>query len=113
MKKKLWENVTMLQNGLKERGFNLGESNSCVTPVYLSGSPNEAMNLMEDLRANFGIFCSAVIYPVIPKGQLLLRLIPTSAHTKEDIEITLDAFSAISEKLNAGKYDVAVPTMAG
>lgn len=112
MKQKLWENVTMLQNGLKERGFNLGESNSCVTPVYLSGSPNEAMNLMGDLRANYGIFCSAVIYPVIPKGQLLLRLIPTSAHTKEDIEITLNAFSAISEKLNAGKYDVAVPSLA-
>ncbi len=112
MKQKLWENVTMLQNGLKERGFNLGESNSCVTPVYLSGSPNEAMNLMGDLRTNYGIFCSAVIYPVIPKGQLLLRLIPTSAHTKEDIEQTLKAFSAISEKLKSGKYDVAVPSLA-
>jgi len=112
MKQKLWDNVTMLQKGLRERGFNLGETNSCVTPVYLSGSPNEAMNLMKDLRENYNVFCSAVIYPVIPKGQLLLRLIPTSSHTEEDIKITLDAFSAIADKLRAGKYDVAVPSVA-
>ena len=104
LKKKLWENVLMLQNGLKNNGFNIGNTQSCVTPVYLEGSIPEAMSLVKDLRENFGIFCSIVVYPVIPKGLILLRLIPTATHTKEDINETLDAFSKIRERLTRGVY---------
>ena len=104
LKKKLWENVLMLQNGLKNNGFNIGNTQSCVTPVYLEGSIPEAMSLVKDLRENFGIFCSIVVYPVIPKGLILLRLIPTATHTKEDINETLDAFSKIRERLKGGVY---------
>ena len=101
---KLWENVDALQNGLKESGFDIGTTQSCVTPVYLKGSIPEAMALVKDLRENFGIFCSIVVYPVIPKGLILLRLIPTATHTIEDIKITLKAFSGIREKLENGTY---------
>ena len=101
---KLWENVNALQNGLKESGFDIGTTQSCVTPVYLKGSIPEAMALVKDLRENFGIFCSIVVYPVIPKGLILLRLIPTATHTMEDIKITLKAFSGIREKLENGTY---------
>ena len=101
---KLWENVNALQNGLKESGFDIGTTQSCVTPVYLKGSIPEAMALVKDLRENFGIFCSIVVYPVIPKGLILLRLIPTATHTIEDIKITLKAFSRIREKLENGTY---------
>ena len=104
LKNKLWENVLMLQNGLKNNGFNIGNTQSCVTPVYLEGSIPEAMSLVKDLRENFGIFCSIVVYPVIPKGLILLRLIPTATHTKEDINETLDAFSKIRERLKGGVY---------
>jgi glycine C-acetyltransferase len=104
LKEKLWENVNYLQTGLRERGFNLGATNTCVTPVYMSGTTEEATNLVMDLRENHGIFCSIVVYPVIPKGDILLRLIPTASHTKEDIDLTLEAFSAISGKLLAGEY---------
>ena len=104
LKARLWENVNKIQNGLRERGFNLGATTSPVTPVYLSGSIPEAGGLIIDLRENYNIFCSAVTYPVIPKGQLLLRLIPTAMHTDEDIEQTLRAFSEVAEKLNSGKY---------
>lgn len=104
LKEGLWSNVRKLQDGLRARGFDLGETNSCVTPVYLSGSISEASQLIIDLRENYGIFCSAVMYPVVPKGQVLLRLIPTAVHTDRDIEETLDAFSAVSGKLRAGKY---------
>jgi glycine C-acetyltransferase len=103
-KAKLWENVNALQNGLKERGFDIGTTQSCVTPVYLKGSIPEAMVLVKDLRENHGIFCSIVVYPVIPKGLILLRLIPTATHTLEDVSITLDAFSSIREKLEKGIY---------
>jgi glycine C-acetyltransferase len=103
-KAKLWENVNALQNGLKERGFDIGTTQSCVTPVYLKGSIPEAMVLVKDLRENHGIFCSIVVYPVIPKGLILLRLIPTASHNLEDVAITLDAFSAIREKLEKGIY---------
>ena len=106
LKNKLWENVLMLQNGLKKNGFNIGNTQSCVTPVYLEGSIPEAMGLVKDLRENFGIFCSIVVYPVIPKGLILLRLIPTASHTKEDINETLDAFSKIRQKLKSGKYNL-------
>lgn len=103
-KAKLWENVNTLQNGLKDRGFDIGTTQSCVTPVYLKGSIPEAMVLVKDLRENHGIFCSIVVYPVIPKGLILLRLIPTASHNLEDVAITLDAFSAIREKLEKGIY---------
>ena len=103
-KAKLWKNVNALQNGLKKNGFDIGNTQSCVTPVYLEGSIPEAMILVRDLRENFGIFCSIVVYPVIPKGLILLRLIPTATHTLEDIKITLEAFSSIREKLKMGTY---------
>ena len=104
LKNKLWENVNALQSGLKERGFDIGTTQSCVTPVYLEGSIPEAMALVKDLRENFGIFCSIVVYPVIPKGLILLRLIPTATHTLEDVRITLDAFDAIRSRLENGTY---------
>lgn len=104
LKATLWENVNALQNGLRERGFDLGTTNTCVTPVYLNGSIPEAMALVKDLRENHGIFCSIVVYPVIPKGLILLRLIPTATHTMEDIAETLDAFSSIRERLENGTY---------
>ncbi len=104
LKAKLWENVNALQSGLKEQGFDIGTTTSCVTPVYLKGSIPEAMALVKDLRENHGIFCSIVVYPVIPKGLILLRLIPTATHTLEDIDITLKAFSRIRERLENGTY---------
>jgi glycine C-acetyltransferase len=104
LKSKLWENVNALQNGLKKSGFDIGNTQSCVTPVYLKGSIPEAMALVQDLRENYGIFCSIVVYPVIPKGMILLRLIPTATHTLEDVDITLKAFSGIREKLENGTY---------
>jgi len=104
LKNRLWENVNELQTGLKERGFDIGTTQSCVTPVYLKGSIPEAMALVKDLRENFGIFCSIVVYPVIPKGLILLRLIPTATHTLDDVKITLDAFDAIRSRLENGTY---------
>ncbi|TQD40145.1 aminotransferase class I/II-fold pyridoxal phosphate-dependent enzyme [Haloflavibacter putidus] len=104
LKDKLWENVNALQSGLKERGFDIGTTQSCVTPVYLKGTVPEAMALVRDLRENHGVFCSIVVYPVIPKGLILLRMIPTALHTMEDIDITLKAFSAIRERLESGLY---------
>ncbi|MFL9832326.1 pyridoxal phosphate-dependent aminotransferase family protein [Flavobacterium sp. ST-87] len=104
IKDKLWENVNALQNGLKEKGFNIGDTNTCITPVYLEGSIPEAMVMVNDLRENYGIFLSIVVYPVIPKGIILLRMIPTASHTLADIEETLTAFEAIREKLVNGTY---------
>jgi len=103
-KNKLWENVNALQNGLKANGFDIGKTQSCVTPVYLKGSIPEAMALVKDLRENHGIFCSIVVYPVIPKGLILLRLIPTASHTLEDVDETIQAFASIREKLENGTY---------
>ena len=103
-KAKLWENVQALQGGLKAQGFDIGTTQSCVTPVFLKGSIPEAMALVKDLREKYGVFCSIVVYPVIPKGLILLRLIPTATHTLEDVEITLNAFSDIREKLENGAY---------
>ena len=104
LKAKLWENVDALQNGLKDRGFNIGDTNTCVTPVYLEGSIPEAMVMVNDLRENYGVFLSIVVYPVIPKGLILLRMIPTATHTMEDIDETLAAYEAIREKLENGTY---------
>jgi len=104
LKQKLWKNVNALQSGLRENGFDLGTTQSCVTPVYLKGSIPEAMALVKDLRENYGVFCSIVVYPVIPKGLILLRLIPTASHTMEDIKTTIEAFSGIRSKLEGGVY---------
>ena len=104
LKAKLWENVNALQSGLRENGFDIGTTQSCVTPVYLKGSIPEAMALVKDLRENYRIFCSIVVYPVIPKGLILLRLIPTASHTLEDVKETLEAFSAIRSRLENGTY---------
>lgn len=113
LKDKLWENALKLQNGLKERGFDIGNTDSVVTPVYMKGGVEEATAMVMDLRENYRIFCSIVVYPVIPKGHIIYRLIPTAVHTDEDIEETLNAFSVTKEKLDAGKYKAeAIPDMA-
>ena len=104
LREKLWKNVEMLQNGLVERGFDIGSTQSCVTPVFLKGDVPEAMVLVKDLREKYNIFCSIVVYPVIPKGLILLRLIPTSTHNSDDITETLAAFTAIRDKLQNGIY---------
>lgn len=103
-KNKLWQIVNELQSGLRGRGFNLGTTTSPVTPVILNGTEMEAANLIMDLRENFDIFCSMVVYPVVPKGVIMLRLIPTAAHTSQDVETTLNAFDAISVKLKNKQY---------
>jgi glycine C-acetyltransferase len=104
LREKLWLIASTLQKGLKERGFDLGQSNSMVTPVFLKGDLYEATSLTRDLRENYGIFCSIVIYPVIPKGLIVLRIIPTAAHSLEDVQRTLDAYSEMGEKLRSGYY---------
>ena len=104
LRERLWNIATTLQKGLRERGFDLGVTNTMVTPVFLKGELLEATALTMDLRENYGIFCSIVVYPVIPKGLIELRLIPTAAHTLEDVQRTLDAFSEVSEKLKSGYY---------
>lgn len=103
-KEQLWKVVNYLQGGLKAKGFDLGDTESAVTPVYLKGSIPEAMVLVKDLRENHGIFCSIVVYPVIPKDMILLRIMPTASHTIEDAQETIDAFSAIRDKLENGTY---------
>jgi len=108
-KDNLWKNVNALQSQLKEAGFEIGDTNSCVTPVYLKGDVPEAMGLVHDLRENHGIFCSIVVYPVIPKGMIILRLIPTASHTQADIDDTIAAFRAVKEKLYSGGYKVEMP----
>ena len=105
LREKLWTIVNALQKGLKEAGFDLGKTNTQVTPVYMKGGEAEATNLVYDLRENYGIFCSLVVYPVIPKGEILLRLIPTAMHELSDVEYTLKAFKEVHAKLIAGKYN--------
>ena len=113
LKEKLWSNARKLQNGLKERGFDIGKTDSPVTPVYMKGGVEEATAMVKDLRENYNIFCSIVVYPVIPKGHIIYRLIPSAAHTDADIEETLKAFSETKAKLDAGAYKVeAIPDMA-
>ena len=103
-RERLWTVVNALQKGLREAGFDLGHTNSPVTPVYMKGGYAEATNLVFDLRENYGVFCSMVVYPVIPKGEIILRLIPTAMHSLEDVEYTLKAFKAVRKKLEGGKY---------
>ncbi|MBW7952088.1 MAG: aminotransferase class I/II-fold pyridoxal phosphate-dependent enzyme, partial [Chitinophagaceae bacterium] len=113
LKEKLWHNALKLQAGLKERGFDIGNTDTPVTPVYMKGGVEEATAMVMDLRENYGVFASIVVYPVIPKGHIIYRLIPSAAHTDEDIEITLKAFSETKQKLDAGKYKVdLIPDMA-
>jgi glycine C-acetyltransferase len=103
-KNNLWKITNALQKGLVDAGFEIGETNSCVTPVYMNGSIPESTNLIYDLRENFNIFCSMVVYPVVPKGMIILRLIPTAVHTMEDVQYTIESFSKIVGKLKAGEY---------
>src|SRR5215510_9305364 len=112
LKEMLWENALKLQNGLKERGFDIGKTDSPVTPVYMKGGVEEATAMVMDIRENYHIFCSIVVYPVIPKGHIIYRLIPSAAHTDADIEATLKAFEETKKKLDAGAYKVdSVPDM--
>ncbi|MGI8892220.1 MAG: aminotransferase class I/II-fold pyridoxal phosphate-dependent enzyme [Bacteroidia bacterium] len=104
LRENLWKIVNALQFGLREAGFEIGATNSCVTPVYLNGTIPEATNLILDLRENYDIFCSIVVYPVVPKGIIMLRLIPTAIHTIEDVEYTIESFRKIYVNLKAGKY---------
>lgn len=104
LRERLWKVVNALQNGLRERGFNIGNTQSPVTPVILSGGVGEAAALAYDLRENFSIFCSVVIYPVVPKDVIMLRLIPTAAHNLDDVEETIKAFEAVKHKLETGVY---------
>ncbi len=104
LRNQLWTVANALQKGLKENGFNIGVTNSPVTPVYLEGGVPEATNLIFDLREKHDVFCSVVVYPVIPKGEILLRLIPTAIHTLEDVEYTINAFKAVKAKLDSGEY---------
>ena len=104
LKDKLWEITNALQSGLKNAGFEIGPTNSCVTPVYMNGSIPESTNLIYDLRENYNIFCSMVVYPVVPKGMIILRLIPTAVHTLEDVQYTIECFSKIVGKLKNGEY---------
>jgi len=104
LKEKLWSNARKLQEGLKSRGFDIGKTDSPVTPVYMKGGVEEATAMVMDLRENYNIFCSIVVYPVIPKGHIIYRLIPSAAHTDQDIEETIDCFKKVREKLEAGAY---------
>jgi glycine C-acetyltransferase len=113
LRENLWKNVSRLQNGLKVRGFDIGNTNSPVTPIYMKGDVPEATNMVMDLRENYHVFCSIVVYPVIPKGDIIYRLIPTAVHSFEDIDETLNAFEATKKKLDAGEYKaVDIPDMA-
>jgi glycine C-acetyltransferase len=111
LRTKLWDVVKALQTGLKEKGFNIGKTESPVTPVFLSGTEMEAAQMIIDLRENYGIFCSIVIYPVVPKGVMMLRLIPTAEHSLADVERTIKAFSDIAEKLKNGAYSKSLTNM--
>lgn len=110
-REKLWTIVNAIQDGFRKNGFDIGCTQSPVTPVYMKGGTGEATNLVADLRENYNLFCSVVVYPVIPKGEIILRIIPTSVHTLDDVEYTIKAFNACREKLQSGAYDKPVPNM--
>ncbi len=113
LREKLWANVKLIQQGLKDRGFDIGHTNSPVTPIYMKGDVPEATSMVMDLRENYHIFCSIVVYPVIPKGDIIYRIIPTASHSVEDINLTLNAFEETKKKLDAGVYKSAeIPDMA-
>lgn len=104
LREKLWNNVHAIQSGLREAGFDIGKTQSPVTPVFLKGGDREASNLIVDLRENYSIFCSIVTYPVVPKGVFLIRIIPSAAHSLDDIDITIKAFKEVKGKLDSGYY---------
>ena len=104
LRQHLWDIVNRLQGGLRENGFNLGRTESCVTPVFLSGGITEGTQIIVDMRKNYKIFCSMVIYPVVPKDVIMLRIIPTTAHSFEDVDYTIKAFTEVKEKLDKGLY---------
>jgi len=104
LRENLWKIVRALQDGFREKGFNIGNTESPVTPVFFTGGVSEATQITFDLRENFNIFCSIVTYPVIPKGLIMLRIIPTAVHSIEDVNYTIDAFSKIKQNLDNGKY---------
>jgi glycine C-acetyltransferase len=110
LKDNLWKIATALQEGFRKRGFDIGETTSPVTPVFLHGNYDlpTVTNLIRDMRENMGIFCSVIIYPVVPKGVIMLRIIPTAVHTLEDVEYTMDCFEQVQAKLQAGEYAPAV-----
>lgn len=112
IREKLWTIANALQSGLKAEGFDLGQTQSPVTPVYLKGDPGQATNLIVDLRENHGIFCSMVLYPVVPKGVIMLRIIPTAAHTMEHVNRTIAVFKEVKKKLDAGEYNKPIPQMS-
>jgi glycine C-acetyltransferase len=112
LKAKLWEVTNALQSGLRSRGFNIGTTQSCVTPVLLKGQIADATQITLDLRENYSIFCSIVVYPVVPKDVIMLRLIPTASHTLEDVEETIQAFEKVAEKLEKGLYSKATAVPA-
>ena len=113
LREKLWHIVNKLQAGLREKGFDIGATNSPVTPIYMKGGLPEATNMVVDIRENYNIFCSVVVYPVIPKGEIIFRIIPTAAHTDEDVDITLKAFEETKKKLDAGEYQAEdIPDMS-
>jgi glycine C-acetyltransferase len=103
-KENLWKVATALQKGLREAGFNIGRTNTAVTPVFLEGTLAEATNITFDMRENYNIFCSIVVYPVVPKDVIMLRLIPTAVHTLEDVAYTIETFKTVQEGLKAGNY---------
>ncbi len=110
---KLWSVTNALQSKLKENGFEIGVTQSPVTPIYMKGGVNEATNLVVDLRENHGLFCSIVVYPVIPKGEIILRVIPTAAHSLEDVDYTINALMSVRDKLVNGVYAaMEIPRMA-
>ena len=113
LREKLWTIVKALQSGLKENGFDIGNTASPVTPVFLKGSIGEASQMVQDLRENYGIFCSVVIYPVVPKGVIMLRLIPTAVHTMEYVKYTIDTFKIVKQKLVAGEYSMGSVPFVG
>ena len=113
LREKLWHNVNRLQKGLREKGFDIGSTNSPVTPIFMKGDLPEATGMVMDIRENYNIFCSVVVFPVIPKGQIIFRIIPTAAHSDEDTDITLKAFEETKKKLDSGAYKAEdIPDMA-
>ena len=113
LREKLWYNVNRLQKGLRDKGFDIGTTNSPVTPIYMKGDLPEATGMVMDIRENYNIFCSVVVFPVIPKGQIIFRLIPTASHSDEDTDLTLKAFEETKKKLDAGIYRAdEIPDMA-
>lgn len=112
LRENLWNITRKLQTGLRAEGFDLGRTESPVTPVYLKGGVNEGTNIVVDLRENYGIFCSIVVYPVVPKGVIMLRIIPTAVHTEAHVERTINVFKEVKQKLEQGYYNKPIPMMS-